>query len=122
MYRAFALMAAVIICLLLMYLAVRSMPLRVRLGRNSRCSILLAVRGREPRLEESVMGLLSFLRSSRLYGEIIIQGSLLDGDTRETAKALAESYGCVTFYEDGEAYGPGKRTAGNIRNCRKHHI
>ena len=54
MYRAIAIIAAVILCLLLMYLALGRLPLRVRLGRNTRCSVLLEVKGREPRLEQSV--------------------------------------------------------------------
>ena len=39
MYRAIAIIAAVILCLLLMYLALGRLPLRVRLGRNTRCSV-----------------------------------------------------------------------------------
>ena len=41
MYRAIAIIAAVILCLLLMYLALGRLPLRVRLGRNTRCVRIL---------------------------------------------------------------------------------
>lgn len=103
MYKAFVIIAALLVCLLLMYLAAGALPMRVSLGRNSRYFILLTVRGREPRLEQSVIELMFIMRSSRLYGEIIIQGSMLDADTRATAQALAERHVCVTFVEDGEA-------------------
>ena len=103
MYRAIAIIAAVMLCLLLMYLALGRLPLRVRLGRNTRCSVLLEVKGREPRLEQGVTELLFLLGSGRVYGEIVIRGSLLDADTRAAARALARDYGCVRFIEDGES-------------------
>ncbi len=103
MYRAFAIIAAMLLCLLLMYLALGKFPARVRLGRNSRCRIQLEVKGREPRLEQSVMELLELLRRGGLCSELVIQGSLLDAETRRMAMALAEDYGCVTFIEDGES-------------------
>lgn len=114
MYRAFAIIAATLLCLLLMYLALGRLPVKVKLGRNSRLAVLLCLRGREPRLEQSVIELLKLMDSGGLYGEIVIQGSLLDADTRATALALAERYGCVTFVEDGDS--PWTRKA----NCWKY--
>lgn len=103
MYRALVIIAALLLCLLLMYLAAGAFPVKVGLGGNSRLRILLEVKGREPRLEQSVTELLFIMRSSRLYGDILIQGSLLDADTRAAAQELAERHGCVTFIEDGES-------------------
>lgn len=103
MYKAFVIIAAMLVCLLLMHMAVGRFPAVVRLGRNSRCTVVLAVKGREPRLERSVMELLALMQNSRLYGELVIHGSLLDADTRAVAMALAACYGCVTFVEDGES-------------------
>ena len=54
-------------------------------------------------LERSVEELLLVMNGGRLYGDILIQGSLLDEDTRAAARALAERHGCVTFIEDGES-------------------
>ncbi len=102
-YRAFAIIAAALLCMLLMHLAAGKLPAKVKLGRNSRCCLLLTVRGYEPRLERSVRELMQFMVSGRLYGEIIIHGSLLDAETRAAARTLAERYGCVTFIEDGES-------------------
>lgn len=103
MYKVFAAAAAMLLCLLLIYLAAVAFPSGVRLGRNSRCCILLQVRGCEPRLEKSVEELIWLLKSSRLYGEIIIQGSHMDAETRSAARALENRYGCVIFTEDGES-------------------
>lgn len=103
MYKALVIIAALLLCLLLMYLAAGAFPAKVGLGRNSRLCILLEVKGREPRLERSVEELLLVMNGSRLYGDILIQGSLLDADTRAAARALADRHGCVTFIEDGES-------------------
>ncbi len=103
MYRATVIIAALLLFLLLMYLALRVFPGKAGLGRNSRLHVLLEVKGREPVLERSVEELLLVMNGSRLYGDILIQGSLLDEDTRAAARALAERHGCVTFIEDGES-------------------
>lgn len=55
--------------------------------------------------------MLWFMDTSRLYGSIIIQGVMLDPETRNLAFSLAEYYKCITFIEDGEA--PWTK----IRNC-----
>ncbi len=103
MYKITVIMAALLLFLLLIYLTARAFPGRAGLGRNSRLHLLLEVRGREPRLERSVEELLLVMNGSRLYGDILIRGSLLDEDTRAAARALAERHGCVTFIEDGES-------------------
>lgn len=111
-YRTFVVIAAVLGFLLLIWLTISAgHGRRIHLGRNSRCYICLEVRGREPRLEQSVKEMLWFMDTSRLYGSIIIQGVMLDPETRNLAFSLAEYYKCITFIEDGEA--PWTK----IRNC-----
>lgn len=111
-YRIFVMIAAVLVFLLLIWLSVSAgHGRRVRLGRNSHCYICLEVRGREPKLEQSVRELIWFMDVSGLYAGIIIQGIMLDPETRTAAFALAEYHKCITFIEDGEA--PWIK----IRNC-----
>lgn len=102
-YVTFVLLAAVLCFLLLLRLLLGFCPFRVRLGRNCRCFLHLAVRGREPALARSVRSLLWLLRQSGLYCGIVIEGHGLDQDTRATAQALAETYQCITLIEDGES-------------------
>ena len=102
-YPVCVFIAAAICFLLLLRLSIQAVPLRVRLGRNSRCCLHLSVIGREPKLEKSVRSLLWLLRRSGLYCGIVIEGHGLDQETRATAQALAETYNCITLIEDGES-------------------
>jgi len=103
MYRSFVVIAAILLFLLLSWIVLAPGRGGVCLGRNSRCHICLTVRGREPKLEQSIAGLLWLMDTSRLYGGIVIQGVMLDAETRNAALALAQQYRCITFIEDGEA-------------------
>lgn len=101
-YVIFVLLAAAVCFLLLLRLLLGLCPFRVRLGRNCRCCLHLAVRGREPALERSVHSLLWLLEQGGLPCGIIIEGHSLDEETRAAALALAETYQCITLIEDGE--------------------
>ena len=102
-YVVFVLIAAALCFLLLLRLVMGRCPARVRLGRSCRCRLHLSVTGREPKLERSVNDLLWLLRQSGLHCGIVIEGHGLDQDTRATARALAETYKCITLIEDGES-------------------
>ena len=102
-YVIFVLIAAALCFLLLLRLVMGHCPVRVRLGRNSRCCLHLSVIGREPKLEKSVRSLLWLLRQSGLNCGIVIEGHGLDQDTRATAQSLVETYNCITLIEDGES-------------------
>ncbi len=99
----FIALAAALICVLLIRLLQRIMLTPVKPGRSSRQYIYIAVKGREPALENHVNGLLWLNDNGVLRCRIIIAGMDLDEETRFVARSLQRDHRCITFIENGEA-------------------
>lgn len=85
-----------------LWLIARIMQTTVKFGRSSRGYITVAVSGHEPRLEQTLGGLLWLNDNGILRCRIIIIGAELDEETRYVANAMANEHRCITFVEDGE--------------------
>jgi hypothetical protein len=57
----------------------------LRLGRETRLTLTLTVTGPEPRLEETLRGLLWLRENGTLPGEIVVEDAGMDEETRRVA-------------------------------------
>lgn len=74
----------------------------VRFGRNSNCTVILSFTGSEPRLEETVRGLVWLHENRILRGHIILLADHPDEETVFVARALERDNSCITLIENGE--------------------
>ena len=75
----------------------------VRVGRNSRLTMVLTVTGDEPQLESGVDALLWLRANGTLPGRIVLVDGGMNEETRAAAELLARGHGDVTFLRGGEA-------------------
>lgn len=95
-------MAACFACLGILWLIARIMQSPVKFGRSSTGYMLINISGAEPRLEQTLNGLLWLNDNGILRCRIIIIGTELDEETGFVARAMAEDHRCITFVENGE--------------------
>lgn len=95
-------MAACFACLGILWLIARIMQTTVKFGRSSTGYMLINISGAEPRLEQTLNGLLWLNDNGILRCRIIIIGTELDEETGFVARAMAEDHRCITFVENGE--------------------
>lgn len=100
--KALVILSACLACLALLWLIARIMQTPVRFGRSSTGYVLIIISGAEPRLEQTLNGLLWLNDNGILRCRIIVCGSELDEDTRFVASAMARNHRCITFIENGE--------------------
>lgn len=94
--------AACFACLAILWIIARMMQTPVKFGRSSTGYVIIWLTGAEPRLEQTLNGLLWLNDNGILRCRIIITGTELDEETRFVAGAMAEDHGCITFVEKGE--------------------
>lgn len=78
----------------------------VRTGKHTSAAVRLVIDGAEPRLEETLYGLLWLRDNGTLRCDIIIEDAGMDDETRRVAALLAGSCGGVTLvcHEDTEKW------------------
>lgn len=96
-----ALIAAAIMLLLWGMRGFLLMPLK--LGKNTALTVTLRVTGPEPRLEETLRGILWLRSNGTLPADIIIEDGGMDAETRETARLAAKSGGQISLSPREEA-------------------
>lgn len=77
-------------------------------GKNTQISVDLVVIGSEPKLEQSLRGIVWLRENGTLKANIRINAESTDAATRHIARTYADKYGFITFSEDGETYGRAK--------------
>lgn len=74
-------------------------------GKNTRVSVGITVIGSEPKLEQTLRGIIWLRENGTLKANVCINAVKTDAATRHIAKTYADKYGFITFSEDGESYG-----------------
>lgn len=87
--------AAAIILLLWSLRGFMLMPLK--LGKRTSLTVTLRITGPEPRLEETLDGIIWLRQNGTLPAEIILEDAGMDEETRETAELAAKSFGGISF-------------------------
>ncbi|HBD86882.1 MAG TPA: hypothetical protein DC001_05590 [Clostridiales bacterium] len=90
-----ALIAAVIILMLWGLRGLMLAPLKR--GRHTLLTLTLRVTGPEPRLEETLDGVLWLRENGNLPADIIIEDAGMDEETRQVARLAARNRDCISL-------------------------
>lgn len=74
-------------------------------GKSTRLSVDLSLSGSEPKLEQTLKGIIWLRENGTLKANVRINTVNTDTATLHIARAYADKYGFITLSEDGEGYG-----------------